>query len=167
MMNQSEREAVARRIHDTVAYAAKVVPSVPALMSAVSQQMDDEELVAVADALPEWEPGVKRKAGAAIRHDGVAYRVTKNVSKNNTAEPGTEEGSDYYLAVALGPSGYEEWRQPADKSEAYWKGDIVTHDGQTWVSVKNNNMDEPGTSDRWEPYEETEADGGPDAGVSE
>lgn len=162
-LTQADRVSVARKIHRTVSDAADAIPAISAIASASAQQMDDDELLSVLDALPEWEPGVKRKAGAAVRHGGVAYRVKRNVSKNNAAEPGTEEGADYYLAVTLGDEGYEEWRQPADKSEAYWKGDVVTHDGQTWVSTKNNNMDEPGTSSRWEPYEETE--GG--EGVSE
>lgn len=119
--------------------------AVPMLLSAVAESMDDDELAGVALALPEWEPGVKRKRGAACRHGGVAYRVVANVSKNNDAEPGTPEGADYYAPVDVGPSGVQAW----EPDEPYMKGERVEHGGRVWESLKNNNREEPGTGDRW------------------
>lgn len=122
--------------------------AVPMMLSATAESMDDEELVSVRLALPEWVPGVKRKRGAACQHGGVAYRVTANVSKNNGAEPGTEDGSGYYRAVSLTPDGVEEWSEPTDK-HGYSKGDRVWHVDRVWESTKNNNVEEPGTGSSW------------------
>lgn len=119
--------------------------AVPMLLSAFAESMDDDELASVALALPEWGPGVKYKRGAACQHEGVAYRVVANVSKNNDAEPGTPEGADYYAPVDVGPSGVQAWEP--DKS--YMKGERVEHGGRVWESLKNNNREEPGTRDRW------------------
>lgn len=119
--------------------------AVPMLLSALAESMDDDELASVALALPDWEPGVKRKRGAACRHGGVAYRVVANVSKNNDAEPGTPEGADYYAPVDIGPSGVQAW----EPDGRYMKGERVEHGGRVWESLKNNNREEPGTGDRW------------------
>lgn len=119
--------------------------AVPMLLSALAESMDDDELASVALALPDWEPGVKRKRGAACRHGGVAYRVVANVSKNNDAEPGTPEGADYYAPVDVGPSGVQAW----EPDESYMKGERVEHGGRVWESLKNNNREEPGTGNRW------------------
>lgn len=81
--------------------------AVSMILSAVAESMDNDELASVALALPKWEPGVKRKKGAACRHEGVAYRVVANVSKNNDAKPGTPEGADFYAPVNVGPSGVQ------------------------------------------------------------
>lgn len=131
----------------------QVEAAIPMMLSATAESMDDEELVSVALALPEWEPGVKRKRGAACQHGGVAYRVIANVSKNNDAEPGTEGGSGYYRAVSLTPDGVEEWSEPTDK-HGYSKGDRVWHADRVWESVKNNNFEEPGTGSSWEEVSE-------------
>lgn len=139
-MEQSIRDAASSGGTDPQLKAA-----VPMLLSAVAESMDDDELASVALALPEWEPGVKRKRGAACRHGGVAYRVVANVSKNNDAEPGTPEGADYYAPVDVGPSGVQAWEP--DKS--YMKGERVEHGGRVWESLKNNNREEPGTGKRW------------------
>lgn len=119
--------------------------AVPMLLSAFAESMDDDELASVALALPEWEPGVKRKRGAACRHGGVAYRVVANVSKNNDAEPGTPRGADYYAPVGVGPSGVQAW----EPDVPYMKGERVEHGGRVWESLKNNNREEPGTGKRW------------------
>lgn len=131
----------------------QVEAAIPMMLSATAESMDDEELVSVALALPEWEPGVKRKRGAACQHGGVAYRVIANVSKNNGAEPGTEDGSGYYRAVSMTPDGVEEWSEPTDK-HGYSKGDRVWHADRVWESVKNNNFEEPGTGSSWEEVSE-------------
>lgn len=119
--------------------------AVSMILSAVAESMDNDELASVALALPKWEPGVKRKKGAACRHEGVAYRVVANVSKNNDAKPGTPEGADFYAPVNVGPSGVQAW----EPDVPYMKDERVEHGGRVWESLKNNNREEPGTGDRW------------------
>ena len=38
----------------------------------------------------------------------------------------------------------EEWTQPEGSHDAYMEGDIVTHNGDTWISAIDNNTWEPG-----------------------
>ena len=38
-----------------------------------------------------------------------------------------------------------EWEQP-DSTNPYMKGDKVTHNGKTWVSLIDNNVWEPGAT---------------------
>ena len=36
------------------------------------------------------------------------------------------------------------------KAQTYRKGDVVTHDGSMWVSLKADNSDAPGKGDSWQ-----------------
>src|SRR5690625_1215765 len=44
------------------------------------------------------------------------------------------------------PEQGETWVQPTHAGDAYAKGDVVTHDGQQWVSTVTPNVWEPGVS---------------------
>src|SRR5699024_7819709 len=44
------------------------------------------------------------------------------------------------------PEQGEQWKQPTHAGDAYAKGDVVTHDGQRWVSTVTPNVWIPGQS---------------------
>lgn len=48
--------------------------------------------------------------------------------------------------VAEQPNQGERWVQPTHAGNAYMRGDVVEHDGQTWVSTVTPNTWEPGLS---------------------
>lgn len=87
-----------------------------------------------------------------VDRDGTLYQSNKN---NNRDDPLDDTGTwDLYTKPEPSPT-YPEWVQPTDKSNAYNKGDIVSKNGTNYISLKNNNYDDPeaGTG-TWEIYTE-------------
>ena len=112
---------------------------------------------------PVWVQPLSNKdaydKGNIVDRDGTLYQSNKN---NNRDDPLDNTGTwDLYSDEPTpeptpepSPT-YPEWVQPTDKSNAYNKGDIVSRNGTNYISIKNNNYDDPeaGTG-TWEVYEE-------------
>lgn len=123
--------------------------AIPMILQTISVNLTDDQILSVSLAFDEWNPDEKYKDGEIVRYKGFVYRVIANVNKNNTAEPDSKEGSLYYKLITISSEGVENWTTPDNKKSAYDKGDRVSHNEKVYESVKNNNMDEPGTSDSW------------------
>lgn len=108
---------------------------------------------------PAWVQPLSNKdaydKGDIVDRDGTLYQSNKN---NNRDDPLDNTGRwDLYSDEPTpepSPT-YPEWVQPTDKSNAYHKGDIVSRNGTNYISIKNNNYDDPeaGTG-TWKVYEE-------------
>lgn len=112
---------------------------------------------------PAWVQPLSNKdaydKGDIVDRDGTLYQSNKN---NNRDDPLDNTGRwDLYSDEPTpeptpepSPT-YPEWVQPTDKRNAYHKGDIVSRNGTNYISIKNNNYDDPeaGTG-TWEVYEE-------------
>lgn len=90
---------------------------------------------------PELVTGQSYAAGTKVRSGGRLYTVDAD---------GVADGDVSEICTEVMPtSSADEWSQPSDK-HTYNKGSLVTHNGVVYRSVKNNNTDDPGTSDKWE-----------------
>ena len=92
---------------------------------------------------PEWIPGESYLAerNDIVSYEGFLYRcIQSHVSQEDwfpTAVPA--------LWTRYDPPGtIPEWRQPLGSEDAYNFGDIVTHNGKTWISLYDANVWEPG-----------------------
>ena len=114
---------------------------------------------------PVWvQPASNKDAydkGDVVDCDGTLYQSAK---KNNTDDPRDATGTwELYTLPEPDPDQpelqYPEWVQPADKKAAYNKGDIVSREGVLYISIKNNNMDDPmDATGTWELYTLPEPD---------
>ena len=73
--------------------------------------------------------------------DGKLYKVLQTHTSAIQWKP--NEAVSLYVAVTP-PGVIADWVQPAGAHDAYMQGDIVTHNGQTWISNIDNNVWEPG-----------------------
>ena len=73
--------------------------------------------------------------------DGKLYKVLQPHTSAIQWKP--DEAESLYVAVTP-PGVIADWVQPAGAHDAYMQGDIVTHNGQTWISNVDNNVWEPG-----------------------
>ena len=117
--------------------AQKIIEALVTLREAAT----DEMALKVPMLYPEWREGVEYKAGKRVQRDGVLYTVLID----HTSQPDwTPENSPSLFAKVLIPGGsIPAWEQP-DSTNPYNKGDVVTHNGKTWVSTLDNNSWEPG-----------------------
>lgn len=120
-----------------------------------SDQLTDQEKAQVLDQVDEWQPGKRYTKGDTVKHDGQLYKVLADHTANENSTP--DKTATYYTKernpkLENGTTETEivdEWVKPAKTSQGYPDGAKVTYQGQTYVSTKDYNTDEPGKSDAW------------------
>ena len=104
--------------------------------------VDDNTALRMSEFYPEWAAGVDYATGYKAQHGGRLYKVLQPHTSQTGWEP---ENAPSLWAKVLIPDEtvIPEWEQP-DSTNAYAKGDKVTHNGKTWVSDIGSNVWEPG-----------------------
>ena len=119
--------------------ARNFVKAVVTLRSLVT----DEQAVAAAAIYPVWKEEHNYFTGDRILYNNVLYKVLQpHVSQSSW----TPESAPSLFAKILNPDEniIPEWEQP-DSTNAYMTGDKVTYEGETWVSIIDNNVWAPNT----------------------
>lgn len=104
--------------------------------------VDDNTALRMVEFYPEWAAGQAYTAGFKVQNGGKLWRCLQAHTSQDGWEP---ENAPSLWAKVLIPDDtvIPEWEQP-DSTNAYAKGDKVTHNGKTWVSDVENNVWEPG-----------------------
>lgn len=104
--------------------------------------VDDNTALRMLEFYPEWAADVDYTAGYKVQHGGRLWRCVQAHTSQDGWEP---ENAPSLWAKVLIPDEtvIPEWEQP-DSTNAYSKGDKVTHNGKTWVSDVDGNVWEPG-----------------------
>ena len=107
-----------------------------------SRTVDDSTALRMREFYPRWEAGQDYTAGFRLRYGGLLYKVLQAHTSRETWAP---DAAPSLFAKVLIPDEtvIPAWEQP-DSTNAYAKGDKVTHKGKTWVSDVDNNVWEPG-----------------------
>lgn len=110
-----------------------------------AQTFTEEQALAVRVIYPVWDGnGVDYKAGTYLNHQDVLYKVLVDHTSQESWSP--DAAPSLFAKVLVDPSGeILPWEQP-DSTNAYSKGNKVTHSGKTWESLVDNNVWEPGVS---------------------
>lgn len=110
-----------------------------------AQTMSDEEAIDVPFAYPRWKSGVEYDTGERVRYGEDLYKVLQAHTSQDDWTP--DNAPSLFAQILPGQEGSDEeigeWVQPGS-TNPYMKGDKVTHNGKTWVSVIDNNVWEPG-----------------------
>lgn len=109
-----------------------------------SKNNTDEQALAVSALYPNWSTyaeGNTLTAGERVNYNGTLYNVIQTHQKQ---ELWTPVNAPSLFAKVLIPdvNSISEWEQP-DGTNAYAKGDKVTHNGKTWESLVDGNVWEP------------------------
>lgn len=102
----------------------------------------DETALAAPSIYPVWREGVEYALGQRVRHEGVLYKVLTAHTSQADWMPNVAV-SLFTKVLIPNENVIPAWEQP-DSTNAYSKGDKVTHNGKTWVSDADNNVWEPG-----------------------
>lgn len=119
------------------------------LLLSLSASLPEDVAMETPNVFPAWEVGIKYKKDAYLSYglndvgSPQLYRSLTTHKAEAGKEPGTAGAEGLYKIVGVSPSGYPTWVEPATKKDAYNKGDIVDRNGTLYVSIKNNNMDDP------------------------
>lgn len=105
------------------------------------QSLPDSEALEAVTLYPEWAAGVDYTAGYKVQHGGKLWRCLQAHTSQDVWEP--DSAPSLWAKVLIPDENVvPEWEQP-DSTNAYAKGDKVTHNGKTWVSDVDNNVWEP------------------------
>lgn len=113
-----------------------------------AQITDESTMMEIADIYPAYIIGKTYKTGDVFRYgvnsdnESQLYQVLQDHTSANEWKP--DEAVSLYKKIGITPDGYPIWTQPLGASDAYQQGDIVQHNGQTWISIVDNNVWEPG-----------------------
>mgnify|MGYP001852853694 FL=1 len=140
------------KIYGVVMYKPEKTPEVQSSMvqAAVTvaqiqaQGLTEEQALTVKDIYPVWDGnGVSYTEGYYLTHNGKLYKVLQAHTSQEDWAP--DLAPSLFAEVLPGQSGTGtgEWVQP-DSTNSYMTGDQVTHNGETWESLIDNNVWEPG-----------------------
>lgn len=138
-----------------------VVDRARALRPVIEQNaevMTDEAALESPELFPAWSGnGVHYTTGQRVRYREVLYKVLQDHTSLPDWSPDVV-ASLYAKVLIPDENVIPEWEQP-DSTNPYMIGDVVTHNGLTWVSLVDGNVWEPGvvgTEALWEQVVETE-----------
>lgn len=112
----------------------------------VETQLD--KMLEIPSVFPAWEVGTAYKTKEVISYgvnsvgDPQLYQVLQD--HTGAAEWTPDTATSLYKAIGITEDGYPTWVQPLGATDAYSKGDKVSHNGSHWVSDVDNNVWEPG-----------------------
>ena len=110
--------------------------------------LTEEDARTVADMYEPWAVGVKYSQGQIVKSgvdgngDAVLYSVIQKHTSSANELPG--DTPTLYKRIGFTETGIPLWTQPLGSSDAYKKGDVVSHNGVVWISDINKNVGEPG-----------------------
>ena len=112
-----------------------------AAMEEAALSLDDATALTAVEMFPKWTAR-DYTVDERVRYQGILYRCIQAHSENDTWNP-ADAPSLWARVLIPDPEVIPEWVQP-DSTNPYMTGDKVTHNRQTWVSVVDNNVWEPG-----------------------
>lgn len=111
----------------------------------IASGLTDAEAVAATCLHPRWNAdSVAYVKGQRVQYENTLYTVLQAHTSQATWTP-TAAPSLFAKVLIPDPTVVPEWEQP-DSTNPYMKGDKVTHNGKTWVSLVDNNVWEPGAT---------------------
>lgn len=135
-------------LQDRIRAMPQVLAAVQTTVDIGSKDISDEMALAIPALFPSWEPDTSYIFEQILEYNGELYRVAQNHTSQAQWIPGQTGTESLYTHITIDPeTGYEEWKQPTGAHDAYSFGDIVTHNGKTWVSNvpgEHTNTWEPG-----------------------
>ena len=117
--------------------AREIIAAIVKLRESVS----DELALSVPMLYPAWRDGVEYSVGYRVLYNEVLYKVLIEHTSQETWTPDVSP-SLFAKVLIVDENVVPEWEQP-DSTNPYMKGDTVTHNGNTWVSLVDNNVWEP------------------------
>ena len=112
------------------------------IIEQAAQSLPDETALEAVELYPKWKPNVSYTTGLKVRYSGILYTV---LAAHTSQADWTPDAAPSLFAKVLIPDAsiVPKWEQP-DSTNPYQIGDRVTHNEQTWVSIVDNNVWEPG-----------------------
>lgn len=119
-----------------------IVEAVKKMLEPSCESLTDEEALEVAALFPTWASKIGKEvaAGERLWYNEKLWKALQAHTAMENWTPDT--ATSLYVEVSI--EEFPEWKQPVGSSDAYNKGDKVSHNGKHWVSDVDANVWEPG-----------------------
>lgn len=123
-------------------------------LSVQSANLPDDQAMEIADLYPAWAQNKAYPVGAIVKYgtnaDGETqlYRVLQAHNSQEDWTPDT--ATSLFSKIGFTEDGTPIWTQPLGATDAYQKDDVVSFEGQLWISTVAENVWQPGVYG-WEP----------------
>lgn len=110
---------------------------------------DESTMMEIADVYPKWNGNGKAyKTGNIMSYgvnaDGETQLYIVLLDHTSQLDWTPDTASSLYKKVGFTDTGLPVWTQPLGASDAYMKGDKVSHNDKIWTSDVDGNVWEPG-----------------------
>lgn len=140
------------QIYGVIMYKPEKTPEAQAEVQAAAvevariqaQSLTDEQALTVKDIYPVWDGnGVSYQKDFYLTYNEELYKVLQAHTSQADWAPDAAPSLFAKVLPGQGGTGIGEWVQPGS-TNPYMTGDQVTHSGETWESLIDNNVWEPG-----------------------
>lgn len=123
---------------------SEMVQAAVLLAQIQAQSLTDEQAIAVKSLYPEWSgDGVSYEKDYKTVCEGTLYKCLQSHTSQSNWSPVSIPSLWAEVLAGQEGTGIGEWKQPGS-TNPYMKGDQVKHNGDTWESLIDNNVWEPG-----------------------
>lgn len=138
----SEREAYTTELERTRHLTTEEVTALLIRQNINTLTVDDNTALRMVGFYPEWITDTDYAAGFKVQYGGTLYKC---LTAHTSQADWTPDAAPSLWSKVLIPDEtvIPEWEQPG-ATNAYMKGNKVTHNGKTWVSDIDNNVWTPG-----------------------
>lgn len=113
-----------------------------------NMNLPDEQAMEVADLYPEWQEKKAYAVDEILKYgenaDGETQLYKVLQAHTSQADWTPDTAASLYKKVGFTDSDVPMWTQPLGATDAYKKGDVVSYNGQLYVSTVDANVWEPG-----------------------
>lgn len=110
--------------------------------------LPDEQAMEVADLYPEWQEKKAYTVNEILKYgenaDGETQLYKVLQAHTSQADWTPDTATSLFKKVGFTDNGVPVWTQPLGATDAYKKGDVVSYNGQLYVSTVDANVWEPG-----------------------
>lgn len=111
------------------------------LIVQLAENLTDTEALEGIELFPKWKEGETYLIGERVRYEDTLYKCLLNHTAQETWTP--DVSPSLWVRVDDPSIEFPEWIQPTGSTDAYMKGDKVTHLDKHWISDVDNNVWEP------------------------
>lgn len=112
------------------------------MIEKASASLDDTDALSAVELFPHWDDSHEYAVGDRVSYESTLYKCLQAHTSQPTWTP--SDSPSLWVRVDDPSVEFPDWVQPTGSTDAYAKGDKVSHNGKHWISTVDANIWEPG-----------------------
>lgn len=113
-----------------------------AMIEKASISLDDTDALEAVELFPKWSEDASYQVGDRVRYDDTLYKcLTAHTAQSTWTPP---DSPSLWVRIDDPSIEWPDWVQPTGATDAYMKGDKVSHNEKHWISDVDANVWVPG-----------------------